>query len=340
MTASAKNIKLLGFTLVVGFVLMAIKFVAWYFTNSNAILTDALESIINIVAGIFALFSLVLAAKPRDDNHPYGHGKIEFISAGFEGAMIFLAGMAIIVKAGYNIWYPQPIHSLDLGLILTIVTGGVNFLLGYALEQRGKRFQSATLQASGKHLQSDAYSSLGLVVGIGVVIISGLDSLDNYVAIAFGLVILITGFRLVRNSVAGIMDEADHMLIDTIVQQLDKARQDNWIDVHNFRVIKYGATLHIDCHLTVPWFFDTRQSHAEVKAFEMAITQLCQNPVELFIHADPCEPNSCVLCQKKDCTQRQNAFQERVEWTLQNIRKNQNHAWKREGETKKQDHRA
>lgn len=332
MTINAKNIRLLGLALAVGLALMAIKFIAWYFTNSNAILTDALESIINIVAGVFALFSLVLAAKPRDDNHPYGHGKIEFISAGFEGAMIFLAGVAIIVKAGYNMWFPQPIHSLNLGLLLTIVTGAVNFMLGYALEHRGKRFHSATLQASGKHLQSDAYSSLGLVVGIGSVILSGWKPLDNLIAIAFGFVILITGFRLVRNSVAGIMDEADHLLIDSIVQQLDKARQDNWIDVHNLRVIKYGATLHIDCHLTLPWYFDTRQSHAEVKAFEIAMTRFCQNPVELFIHADPCEPNSCMLCQKQDCPKRQHHFQQRVTWTLDNIRKNQNHAWGNEGE--------
>jgi len=324
--ALRKYIRLQIIALVVGIGLMALKFLAWWLTNSNAILTDALESIINVVAGSFALYSLYLAAKPKDENHPYGHGKIEFLSAGFEGAMIFLAGITILGKAGYNIFNPQELHQIDLGLLLTLITGSINFLMGKVLEKQGRKANSMTLIASGKHLQSDAYSSLGLLLGLAVLYFTGLTLLDNLVAGIFGLFILITGFRLVRNSVAGIMDEADHLLVDNIVQMLEEKRPDNWIDVHNFRVIKYGATLHIDCHLTLPWYYDTRQSHSEVKAFENLVKAHCKSPVELFIHVDPCEPVSCHLCLKKDCPQRQHPHEQRITWTYTNIMRDLNHS--------------
>ncbi len=322
-----KYIRLQILALTIGLGLMAVKFLAWWLTNSNAILTDALESIINVVAGAFALYSLYLAAKPKDDNHPYGHGKIEFLSAGFEGAMIFLAGITIFGKAGYNMINPQELQQIDIGLLLTLITGSINFGLGKMLEVQGRQANSMTLIASGKHLQSDAYSSLGLIIGLAVVYFTGMAILDNLIAGAFGIFILVTGFRLMRNSVAGIMDEADHQLVDNIVQMLEEKRTENWVDVHNFRVIKYGATLHIDCHLTLPWYYDTRRSHAEVKAFEDAVKAHCQSPVELFIHADPCEPVSCRLCMKKNCPERRHPHEQRVTWTYQNIMRDLNHSF-------------
>lgn len=314
-------------TLCIGLLLMAVKFIAWWLTNSNAILSDASESIINIAAGVFAFYSLSLAAKPRDSNHPYGHGKIEFLSAGFEGGLIFLAGIGIVIKAGYNIVYPQNIQRLDLGLYLTVFSGAVNYVMGYLLERRGRLASSLTLLASGKHLKSDAWSSLGLVFGLLIVTLTKIPVLDSVVAAVFGLVILFTGFQLMRKSIAGIMDEADYHLIEQLVQVLDEHRRSNWIDVHNFRVIKYGATLHIDCHITVPWYFSTRDSHAEVKAFEKLVVEKNGLPVELFIHVDPCEPpDSCAICQKTDCTVRGAPFLYHIPWRLDNIMADQKHS--------------
>ncbi len=312
--------------LYVGIGLMALKFLAWWATNSNAILTDALESIINVVAAAFGLYSIWLSAIPRDQNHPYGHGKIEFISAGFEGALILLAGLSIMGKAGYNLFYPQPIAKLDLGLLLTAVAGAINFGLGYYLQRLGRKQHSLVLKASGAHLKSDAYSSVGLVVGLGLVILTGLPLLDNIIAIFFGGVILFTGFRLVRTSIAGIMDEADYQLIRSMVKTLQEERRDQWIDIHNFRVIKYGSTLHIDCHMTLPWYYNTRQNYAEIKAFEAIMMAHAEVPVELFVHIDPCEPpENCKLCPVRDCSERQAPQQERIDWTLNNIMKNQKH---------------
>lgn len=311
--------------LILGIALMAIKFIAWWFTNSNAVLSDALESIINVVAGAFALYSLVIAAQPRDHNHPYGHGKIEFVSAGFEGALIFLAGISIIGKAIYNLQFPQPIGALDIGVILTVVTGGFNYMMGIYLERRGRKVESTIMVASGKHLQSDAWSSLGLIIGLGLVWATGWYVLDSVIAILFALLIIYTGYGLVRSAMAGIMDETDTALVAEIVEQLHAHRSPHWIDIHNLRVIKYGAHLHIDCHMTVPWYFTTREAHQEVEALERLVNDNRENPVELFIHIDPCMPNSCPLCMKEDCAYRKHVFERRVEWTMENVVVNERH---------------
>ncbi len=320
------NQNLLLIAIIVGLILMSTKFFAWWLTNSNAILTDALEGIINVMAGAFALYSLILAAKPRDENHPYGHGKVEFISAGFEGGMIFLAGLLIIGKGIYNLIYPQPIGQLGIGIALVAASGIVNYLLGYLLEKNGRQSNSLILMADGKHLKSDAYSSAGLLVGLTIVYVTKIAWIDNLTAVLFGAIILYTGFKLVRESVAGIMDEADYKLIEKMVQHLATHRRPNWIDVHNFRVIKYGNTLHVDCHVTLPYYFETRTSHNEVKDFEAVVNESSPSPVELFVHIDPCEPpHNCTICQKMDCPVREAAFQLNVQWTLNNIMKDEKH---------------
>ena len=324
-TSSRSNYQMQLWALILGIALMAIKFIAWWFTNSNAVLSDALESIINVVAGAFALYSLVIAAQPRDHNHPYGHGKIEFVSAGFEGALIFLAGISIIGKAIYNLQFPQPIGALDIGVILTVVTGGFNYMMGIYLERRGRKVESTIMVASGKHLQSDAWSSLGLIIGLGLVWATGWYVLDSVIAILFALLIIYTGYGLVRSAMAGIMDETDTALVAEIVEQLQAHRSPHWIDIHNLRVIKYGAHLHIDCHMTVPWYFTTREAHQEVEALERLANDNRENPVELFIHIDPCMPNSCPLCMKEDCAYRKHTFEKRVEWTMENVVVNERH---------------
>ncbi len=324
-TSSRSNYQMQLWALILGIALMAIKFIAWWFTNSNAVLSDALESIINVVAGAFALYSLVIAAQPRDHNHPYGHGKIEFVSAGFEGALIFLAGISIIGKAIYNLQFPQPIGALDIGVILTVVTGGFNYMMGIYLEKRGRKVDSTIMVASGKHLQSDAWSSLGLIIGLGLVWATGWYVLDSVIAILFALLIIYTGYGLVRSAMAGIMDETDTALVAEIVEQLQAHRSPHWIDIHNLRVIKYGAHLHIDCHMTVPWYFTTREAHQEVEALERLANDNRENPVELFIHIDPCMPNSCPLCMKEDCAYRKHVFERRVDWTMENVVVNERH---------------
>lgn len=313
---------MLGLALVV----LSVKFSAFYFTNSNAILTDALESIINFITGGVALYSVYLAAKPKDLDHPYGHGKIEFLSSGLEGSLIVFAGIAIIFKSGYNLFYPEPVQQLELGIYLTLATGLINFAAGKYLVKIGISTNSLTLTANGKHLLSDAYSSLGLIVGLVCIYFTGLLWLDAVVALLFGSYIVYTGYGLVRNSISGVMDEADHQLIDRIIAVLNQRRRQNWIDLHNMRVIKYGSHLHIDCHLTLPWYFNLQEAHHEVELLQEVIIEDLGDVVELFVHLDPClPPGSCTLCTKTDCDVRQHPFVNRVEWTLGNVIENQKH---------------
>ncbi|WP_210465890.1 MULTISPECIES: cation diffusion facilitator family transporter [Rufibacter] len=324
---AVSSIRIMALMLVLALVLLSVKFGAFFLTNSNAILTDALESIINFVAGGVALYSVYLAAKPKDKDHPYGHGKIEFISSGLEGSLITLAGVAIIVKSVYNLLYPQPIHAMDVGIFLTLATGLVNYLAGRYLIKRGTKHHSLTIIANGKHLLSDAYSSLGLVIGLGCIYFTNILWLDSVVAIIFGSFITYTGYGIVRNSISGVMDEADHELMDRIITVLNQSRRENWIDLHNMRVIKYGSQLHIDCHLTLPWYFNLQEAHKEVELLQDMISEEMGDVVELFVHLDPClPPASCCLCTKSDCHVREHAFVGRVEWTLANVSENEKHA--------------
>lgn len=324
--ANRQNLRLQIVAVCIGVALMAIKFFTWWLTNSNAILTDALESIINVVAGFFAIYSLMLTAKPKDANHPYGHGKIEFLAAGFEGGLIFLAGLIIIGKSIYNLVFPQPLEKLGTGLALTAFSGFINLILGYFMVRQGRKTHSLTIQAEGRHLLSDSYSSAGILAGMGILMLTGAAWLDSMTAIVFGVIILYTGYKLLRTSVAGIMDEAAPDIIQPLVDIMARKKRSNWVDIHNLRVIRYGAAIHIDCHLTVPWYFNVEQGHAEVKSLESLIQAESPVPVELFIHADPCRPPAaCGICSKLDCDHRQAPFEKEIPWTLENLLYVKNH---------------
>lgn len=313
-------------SLVVSVLLLVIKFVAWALTHSNTIMTDALESIVNVIAGVLVLYSYVYAQRPKDHDHPNGHGKIEFLSAGIEGGLILFMGISMISKAIYNHFYPVVLEKLDFGIALILLTGIINYGLSYFLARQAQQENSLSIQANSEHLKSDAYSSFAMVIGLALIYTSGWDWIDNLMAALMGAIISVTGYRLLRKAVAGIMDETDPALVKQIVQGIEQRRQDNWVDIHNFRLIKYGTDLHIDCHLTLPWYFNTRSAHDEVKCFEEMVEQICETPVELFIHVDPCEDFCCKICQKKDCRQRLNAPQKRINWTVENVTNNQKHS--------------
>jgi cation diffusion facilitator family transporter len=323
--AWAPHIRLQAMVVVAGFVLMGVKFVAWLLTHSNTILSDALESIVNVVAGSFALYSLVLASKPRDREHPYGHGKVEFISAGIEGGLVMLAGITIIWRAVQALLDHQQLHDLGTGMALTALAGGLNLLMGLALRNRGRAQRSITMEASGAHLLSDAWSTAAMLVGLILIRITGLLWLDQLFAILFAVHILATGLRIFRRSVAGIMDEADHEMGDALIQRIERARRPQWVDLHNFRMIKYGAVLHIDCHVTLPWYYTLEQAHREIAAMEDLVNSDDGHPVELFIHMDPCIPRSCGVCQMNDCPQRRSSFAHRIPWNSGTVQGNRKH---------------
>lgn len=309
----------------VGVVLLAIKLTAWYITDSVAILTDALEGIVNVIAAFIGLYSLYLSAQPKDKNHPYGHGKVEFISAGIEGVMIAFAGVWIIFEAINHIINPQEIKQIDLGIVLIVFAGLTNFIVGYLAVKKGKKNNSIALVASGKHLISDTYTTLGVIIGLVIIKITSIYWLDSAFAMVFGIIIIFTGVKILRQSVAGIMDEADTQLLKSMVETLNKNRVPNWIDLHNLRIIKFGSGLHIDCHLTVPWYLTVKEAHEEVDAIEALIQNKYGNNLELFIHSDYCKPKSCEICTKVDCDVRVKPFIQQIDWNLDNVATNKKH---------------
>ena len=309
----------------VSVVLLIIKFVAYYSTHSVSILTDALESIVNVAAGFIGLYSLYIAAKPRDKDHPYGHGKAEFISAAIEGTMIGSAGAIIFYKAVQHLINPVVLHKIDFGILLVASTAVINFITGYFCLRIGHKNNSLALIASGKHLQSDSWSTVGIVIGLSLLYFTGYKWIDGAVAIIFGGYIIYTGYQILRRSIAGIMDEVGMELISRLVQVLNANRHENWIDLHNLRVIKYGSVFHLDCHLTVPWYLNVHEAHAEIDALASLIRKEFGESLELFVHSDGCLPFSCRICDKNICTERKNNFEKKIAWTLENISRNKKH---------------
>ncbi|MBK0383882.1 cation transporter [Pedobacter sp. SD-b] len=319
------KIKIILFALIISILLMVIKFGAYFITQSNAILTDAAESIVNVIASAFAFYSIYLAALPKDQNHPYGHGKIEFFSAFVEGSLIILAGIIIIIKSCYNLFYPQIVNDLLQGSILIAITGFVNGIFGWYMVSKSKSLNSITLQADGKHLITDAISSAGLVLGLVLIYLTKILWLDSVLSIFIALYIIYNGYSLTRKSIGGLMDESDVKIIREIIAYLNKNRKDAWIDIHNLRTQKYGSQLHIDCHVTLPYYFDLNKVHQEISEIDKVINQNVNSETEFFIHADPCIPQCCHYCNKKDCPVRQEPKSKDIEWTLQNVTKNNKH---------------
>ncbi len=325
MTTAKQNYNFQKIITITGVLLFLIKLAAWYLTNSVAILTDALESTVNVVSAFIGLYSLYLSAKPKDSQHPYGHGKVEFISAAIEGTLISAAGLLIIYEAAKNIHNPQPIGQLDYGILLITVTAIINYLVGALAVKKGQKNNSLALVASGKHLQSDTYSTIGIIIGLILLYFTKMTWLDSAVALLFALLIVVTGYRIIRDALRGIMDEADEDLLKKMVDLLEANRGSNWVDLHNLRIIKYGSTLHLDCHLTVPWYLNVHEAHQEIDKLNSLVNNNFGGSIELFVHTDGCLDFSCAICQKTECSVRHAPFIQKIKWTVKNISSNKKH---------------
>jgi cation diffusion facilitator family transporter len=326
MEAKAKqNFTLQVYISLLSVLLFGIKMTAWWLTNSLSILSDALESIVNMLAAFISLYSLWIAAKPSDAEHPYGHGKAEFVSAAIEGVLIVAAGILILYQTLLTFFIAKTLHSLDIGIVLITLTALLNYVAGAACIKMGKKNNSLALQASGKHLQTDTWSTLAIILGLLLIYFTRLDWVDKVVAFIMSIYIIYNGYSIVRASLAGIMDEADMQLLTQMVVMLNKERRENWVDLHNLRVIKYGSKLHVDCHLTVPWYLNVNEAHIEVEQLSELIQKEFGNSLELFVHTDGCLPFSCTICNKSNCLERKSPFQQKLEWTLKNLLSNQKH---------------
>jgi len=299
-------------SLVVGSFVFVGKLAAYGLTGSAAVLSDALESIVNVVAAALLLYSLVVAARPADRSHPYGHGKIEFFSAGVEGTLIAVAAALIAFEAGRDLWLGPHVKRIDLGLLLITVLTAANAGLGLYLIRVGRRTHSLALQADGHHVMTDVVTSAAVVVGLGAVWLTGWTILDPLVALAVALNILRTGWALLRSAVAGLMDEADDALLAGMAEALEKDREPWLIDAHGLRAWRSGGFHHADLHVAVPRYFDAERLHAIDAELTQRLLGASGRPGDAIVHFDPCRPRHCPGCAMPECPVRAAAFERRT----------------------------
>ncbi len=299
--------------------LMAGKFFVYWLTGSAAVFSDALESIVNVVASAFALASIILAGKGPDESHPYGHGKVEYFSAGFEGALIIIAALAIFYQGWERLLAPREIPHLDLGLLLLLGISLVNLLMGLILVRIGKRTHSLTLIADGKHILTDVYTSVGVLAGLSLALVTGWYWLDGAVAWLVGLNILYVGAKLVRESSAGLMDASDPELLEEIAAILRDHRKDLWIDVHRLRARRAGNRIFLDFHLILPRDLTLEAGHREVKELERIFDAHFQGRADILVHLDPCDRPECPICGFDPCVHRQEETRQQKLWQRETV---------------------
>ncbi|MHA6512486.1 cation diffusion facilitator family transporter [Tessaracoccus sp. Z1128] len=242
-------------------VTIALKTSAWLITGSVGLLSDAAESVVNLVAAVVALFALRVAAKPADKNHHFGHSKAEYFSSAIEGVMIFVAAVAIVGFAVERLIFPRPLEEIGVGLLISVVAAAVNGGVAVVLLRAGSRYNSITLKADGHHLMTDVVTSAGVVVGIALVWLTGWDWLDPVVALLVGLNILWTGWRLVSESASGLMDEALPKETNARLREILEEHEREDIRFHAFRTRISGARAFMEFHMLVPGAWSVQQGH-------------------------------------------------------------------------------
>lgn len=265
---------------------MGLKAVAYFLTGSVGLLSDALESLVNLAGAIMALSMLSVAARPADEDHPYGHGKAEFFSAGFEGALILIAAASIAWTAVQRLLHPKPLEQLGLGLAVSVGASLINLAVALVLMRAARRHRSATLSANSHHLLTDVWTSGGVLVGVGAVALTGWQRLDPIVAIAVAVNIVWTGTRIVRESVSGLMDAALPRREIEVLEQLLAAYSGQGVSYHALRTRQAGSRRIVSLHVLVPPEWSVQSGHDVLERIEADIRRALP-PVTVFTHLEP-----------------------------------------------------
>jgi cation diffusion facilitator family transporter len=285
-------------------------------TGSTAILSDALESIVNVVAALFAIGALLFAGRPADRNHPYGHGKMEFLSAAFEGGLIAFAALVIGYEVVVSLTEGVALRALESGLLIVLGAGLANLALGAYLVRTGRRYDSLTLVADGWHVIADFYTSAGVVIGLLLVRLTGFTWLDPMAAAVVALNLLWTGGRMIRQAAAGLLDEEDPALLDRLLKVLGPHLGGGVIRVHHLRAIRAGRFHHVDAHLVVPEFWSVERAHELTEDLAHRVVKELGVEGEMTLHTDPCHRAYCAMCDLAGCPVRREDFRGRPPLTL------------------------
>lgn len=306
-------------SLLIGIVLLALKFYAYHVTESKAILSDALESIVNVVAGTITIIVLFISAMPADEDHPYGHGKVESMAATFEGGAILFAGVLIIIESIQSLFHGVKLSELNLGLIIITIAGIGNGVLGWILLKKGRSTHSEALRSSGAHLLTDALTSVGVIIGLILVKITGVFWLDPVIAILFGIMLIVTGGKILIQSGNTLLDAHDEETVTMLLKLFEKHYRQGIIHIHFTRVIRSGGHHHVDCHMVVPEFWTVHEAHDFSNEFEETIMNDYPVQGELNIHLDPCRQAYCDHCELSNCSIRVKQFVERMPFKLEEV---------------------
>jgi cation diffusion facilitator family transporter len=263
---------------------------AYLLTGSATIMSDALESVVHVGATVMMFWCLRVASRMPDDDHPYGHGKVEYLSIGFEGGSILLAALGIVWEAVRDLWGGHAPDDLGLGFLLIAAAVIINTALGWHLIRVGRRSGSQILVADGHHVLSDVWTSIGVLVGVGVMwMLPGhpaLIWLDSGIAVLLALILVLAGGKLMRQALRGLLDEADPVLLQQVVAAINAIRDPAWRDIHNLRLRRSGELLFVEFHLVVPTGWTIAQGHETSENLERHILQSLGLPGSVMIHLD------------------------------------------------------
>jgi cation diffusion facilitator family transporter len=288
MTPKTRELRLLWLSIAAAVATISLKTLAWLLTGSVGLLSDAAESVVNLVAAVVALGALHWASKPADKDHAYGHAKVEYFSAGIEGSLILLAAITIAAAAVNRLLHPQPLTDVGIGLAITAAASLINLGVGLLLVRAGRRARSIILEADGKHLLTDVWTSVGVIVGVAAVAITGYERLDPIVALAVAANIIITGTGLLRRSGGGLMDRA---LDDDVQRQIDEVLASfapRGVQFHALRTRQAGHRAFVSTHILVPGAWTVQHGHDIAEEVEAALR--AQLPyATVFTHLEPIE---------------------------------------------------
>lgn len=303
-------------SILAGACVLGLKYLAFVLSGSVALKSDAIESIVNVVAAVFALGAVVFAGKPADKDHPYGHGKIEHFSAAFEGGLISLAAVFILLEAAKGLIYGVELKDVGRGLAVNLLAGALNGLLGWYLLAQGRRTRSKALEADGHHILSDFWTTVGIATGLVAVKLTGLQWLDPVMAMVVGLLLARTGYRLVKESSQALLDMEDPEVLAQVLAAMNRVRTWDLLAVHEMRTFRSGRYTHVDVHMVVPEYYPVRQAHDLCEDFGKRVLEEARIEGEVHTHVDPCGRLYCERCPAEACPIRRAARATGATFTL------------------------
>lgn len=301
--------------------ILVLKALVYYAAGGAGFLSDAGESLVNLFTAGLGAYGAFWARQPRDLEHPYGHGKVDDLIGFSQALVVGLTGVILAYSLLQGHYKPLSLSAPAIAWSLSTIL--LNTLLASSLWVGYHRFRLLTLRAEAWHLLSDALTTAIVLLSSWSVAHGWPAFLDRSIGLLIVGLILLGAYRVLRHSASRLIDTQEAPHLEQLIQLLEKHRQPSWIDIHNVRIQQYGPKLHIDGHITFPWYWTLSQAHEALKALESVLESELNRPVEFFWHMDPCEPVCCRYCELIECSHRQARFEQRLPYTKEGLFVNQ-----------------